>query len=255
LLIIFKGSTNALINLFAVGVFISFTLSQTGMVRHWWRLRGPHWQRSIIINGLGGLTTLLVAIIISFSKFLEGAWVVVLLIPLLVLMFLAIHRHYARFERERTIDIPIRPEDIHLRLVVPIDALDRAAKQSLAYARALSRHVTAVHVSLNEEDAAKVGKDWDEWQHENISQDEDTHLLIIESPFRSVMGPLLAYIDTLQERHPNDTVTIVLPEYVVVHWWEYFLHNQTTFRIKAALLFRPGIVVIDVPQHIKHRFR
>ncbi len=255
LLVIFKGSTNALINLFAVGVFMSFTLSQAGMVRHWWRLRGPHWRRSIVINGLGAFTTLLVAVIISFSKFLEGAWVVVLLIPLLVLMFMAIYRHYTRFERERTTDIPVRPEDIHLRLIVPIDTLDRAAKQSLAFARAISHQVTAVHVAISEDDAVQIGTRWDAWQHEHVEPEEDTHLLIIESPYRTLVRPLLAYIDTVHERHPDDTLTVVLPEYVVVRWWEHFLHNQTTLRIKAALLFRPGIVVIDVPQHLSGKAR
>ncbi len=255
LLVVFRGSTNALINLFAVGVFMSFTLSQAGMVRHWWRLRCAHWRRSIVINGLGAFTTLLVAIVISFSKFLEGAWVVVLLIPLLVLMFMAIHRHYTRFERERTTDIPVRPEDIHLRLIVPIDALDRAAKQSLAFARAISHQVTAVHVAVSDDDAARIGERWDAWQHEHVEPEEDTHLLIIASPYRTLVRPLLAYIDTVHERHPGDTLTVVLPEYVVVHWWEYFLHNQTTLRIKAALLFRPGIVVIDVPQHLGGKAR
>jgi len=127
LLVVFKGSTDALINLFAVGVFMSFTLSQAGMVRHWWRLRGPHWQRSMVINGLGACTTLLVALIISFSKFLDGAWVVVLLIPVLVVMFLAIQKHYTRFERERTTNTPIRPEAIHHRVVVPIEVFDLVA--------------------------------------------------------------------------------------------------------------------------------
>ncbi|GCF09916.1 APC family permease [Dictyobacter arantiisoli] len=253
LLVIFKGSTNALINLFAVGVFLSFTLSQTGMIRHWLRVRGPHWRRSMLINTMGALTTLLVALIISFSKFLEGAWIVILLIPSLVWLFLTIQKHYITFERECRIEIPIQPENIHSRLVVPINALDRAARQSLAYARAISSHVTAVHVSINEDDAALIGKTWDIWQQEHIPPEEDTHLLIIESPYRVVVRPLLAYIDTLHERHPDDTVTVVLSEYVVAHWWENLLHNQTTFRIKTALLFRPGIVVINVPQHLGGR--
>jgi amino acid transporter len=255
LLVIFKGSTNALINLFAVGVFMSFTLSQAGMVHHWWRLRGAHWRRSMLINCLGACTTLLVAFIISFTKFLEGAWVVVLLIPLLVLMFMAIHTHYTLFERERTTDIPIRPEDIHLRLIVPISAFDRATKQSLAFARSISHQVTVVHVAISEDDTAQIRRSWDAWQHEHVKPEEDTHLLLIESPYRALVRPLLAYIDTVHERHPEATLAVVLPEYVVVHWWEYFLHNQTTLRIKASLLFRPGIVVIDVPQHLRSRSR
>ncbi len=252
LLIIFNGNTNALINLFAVGVFIAFTLSQAGMVMHWWHLRGQQraWRRSIIINGLGAVTTGVVALVIAAMKFLEGAWIVVVLIPLLVLLFLAIHRHYQRFERERTFDIPVRPQDIHHRLIVPIDRLDRAAIQSLAYARSITTHVTAVHVVIDVDKADTLREDWDRWQ-QHIGSDEETHLLIIDSPYRSLDRPLLAYIDTIHERHPQDTLTIVLPEFVVAHWWEYLLHNQTAFRLKAALLFRPGIVVVSLPQHMR----
>ncbi len=254
LLVVFQGNTNALINLFAVGVFMSFTLSQAGMVLHWWRLRAQHkgWQRSMIINGVGAFTTLLVAVVISSMKFLDGAWIVVLLIPVLVLMFMGISRHYLHVERERTSDIPIHPRDIHHRFVVPIEGLDRASIQSLAYARSLTRQVTAVHVAIDADEANQVRAAWNEWQH-HLKEDEETHLLVIESPYRSLTRPLLAYIDTMHERHPEDTLTVILPEFVVAHWWEYILHNQTAFRLKAALLFRPGIVVTDVPQHLRDR--
>ena len=254
LLVVFGGNTNALINLFAVGVFMSFTLSQSGMVLHWWRLRHEHkgWQRSMIINGVGAATTLLVAAVISTTKFLEGAWIVVLLIPVLVLMFMGIHRHYQHVARERTTDIPIHPRDIHHRFVVPIAGLDRAAIQSLAYARSLSPHVTAVHVAIDANEAKQLRADWDEWQ-KHLTAEEETHLLVIESPYRSLAPPLLAYIDTINERHPDETLTVILPEFVVAHWWEYLLHNQMAFRLKAALLFRPGIVVCDVPQHLRDR--
>ena len=254
LLIIFGGSTNALINLFAVGVFMSFTLSQAGMVLHWWHLRGEHsgWQRSMVINGLGALTTAIVALVISFSKFLEGAWIVIVLIPILVMMFLAIHRHYQRVERERVADIPIHPRDIHHRFIVPIAELDRASIQSLAYARSLSSHVTAVHIAVNADEINQMQAAWDKWQQQ-VPEEEDIQLLIIESPYRSLIRPMLAYMDTIRERHPGDTLTLVLPEFLVAHWWEYILHNQTAFRLKAALLFRPGIVVTDVPQHLRNR--
>jgi hypothetical protein len=235
---------------------MSFTLSQSGMVRHWWRLRTIHkgWQRSMIINinGLGAATTLLVAAIISITKFLEGAWVVILLIPLLVLMFSGINRHFQHVQRERTSDLPIHPKDIHHRFIVPIAGLDRAAIQSLAYARSLSPHVTAVHVVIDADAANQVRAAWNAWQ-QHLKEDEETHLLVIESPYRSLLRPLLAYIDTLHERHPEDTITVVLPEFVASHWWEYFLHNQTAFRLKAALLFRQGIIVCDVPQHLHDR--
>ncbi len=257
LLVEFKGDTNQLINLFAVGVFISFTLSQAGMVLHWWRLRKEvkGWRRSMVINGLGAVTTLLVALVICVTKFLEGAWIVVILIPILVLTFIAIHRHYQHVERARITDIPLRPQDIHHRLVVPVDNLDRMAIQSLAYARSISPHVTVVHVAVDEDEANTIRTAWNDWQQQHLRNDEETHLLVIESPYRSLMRPLLAYIDTIHERHPEETLTVILPEFVVAHWWEYFLHNQTALRLKAALLFRPGIVVINVPQHLLDRPR
>jgi amino acid transporter len=256
LLVVFKGNTTQLINLYAVGVFMSFTLSQSGMVRHWWRLRREHkgWLRSMVINGLGALTTLLVSLVISSTKFLEGAWIVVVLIPLLVLMFLSIHRHYQRVERERVTDIPIHPKDIRHRLIVPIAGLDRAAIQSLAYARSITPHVTAVHIAVDMNDANQVQNSWQQWQ-KHLTEDEETHLIIIESPYRSLMRPLLAYIDTVHELFPNDTLTVILPEFVVAHWWEHLLHNQTALRLKASLLFRPGIVVTSVPQHLRSRIR
>jgi amino acid transporter len=256
LLIVFQGITTLLINLYAVGVFLSFTLSQGGMVLHWWRLRREHkgWLRSMIINGLGSFTTLIVALVIATTKFLEGAWIVVVLIPLLVLMFLAISRHYNRVEREKVSDIPVHPQDIRHRVIVPIAGLDRAAIQSLAYARSITKHVIAVHVAIDVEDANKVREAWERWQ-KHLAEEEETQLIIIESPYRSLSRPLLAYIDTIHELFPADTVTVILPEFVVAHWWEQILHNQTALRLKASLLFRPGIVVTSVPQHLSSRPR
>jgi len=256
LLVVFRGDTTQLINLYAVGVFMSFTLSQSGMVRHWWRLRREQkgWLRRMVINGLGAFTTFVVALVIASTKFLEGAWIVVILIPLLVLMFLGIQRHYNRVEGARTTDIPVHPKDIHHRLIVPIAGLDGVSVQSLAYARSISRHVTAVHVAIDVDDANKVRAEWSEWQKQ-FHEDEETHLIVIESPYRSLNRPLLAYIDTVHELFPDDTVTVILPEFVVTHWWEHLLHNQTALRLKAALLFRPGIVVTNIPQHLPVRPR
>lgn len=402
LLIIFKGDPTLLLNLYAVGVFLSFTLSQGGMVRHWWGLRRQQrgWQRSLIINALGALATLLVASVIATTKFLDGAWVVVLLIPLLILMFLGTRSHYLRVERERTTDLPTSPHDIQHRLLVPIVELNHAAKQSLAYARSISAHVTAVHISNNEDEIALLRRQWATWQAElredervpldvihppfrslvrslldyiqqlrqqfptetltiilpemaersmllrlfahpktfllkaalffrpdivvtNVSwyeqdstatpsrsrqirhrfivpiaeldrvavqslayarsisphvitvhvavdlhtaelvrakwkqwqqhqgQEEETHLVMIESPYRSLNGPLLAYIETVLEVHPTETLTVILPEFVVAHWWEYLLHNQTALQLKTALLAQPRIVVTDIPQHLQ----
>jgi amino acid transporter len=250
LLVIFGGKTNALINLFAVGVFVAFTLSQAGMVVHWWRLRKERrgWRRSIIINGIGACATALVTLVVASTKFLEGAWMVVLLIPLLVLLFLGIRRHYLHWEREGIVHFPEYPQDIHHRLIVPIDKLNRAAIQSLAYARSISPHVTAVHVVIDDEQVEQLQAAWREWQKQ-IGDEEETHLLLIESPYRSLFRPLLAYIDTIHERHPQDILTVILGEFVWTHWWEFPLHNQTALRLKAALLFRPGVAVLNIPQH------
>ncbi len=403
LLVAFNGLTTALINLYAVGVFFSFTLSQAGMVRHWWKLRASHrgWLRSMLINGLGATATLAVALVISATKFFEGAWIVVLLIPLLVLMFLLIRRHYLRVERERTTAVPPSAADVRHRLIVPLNRLSQATERSVAYARSISAQVTAIHVNLDPAQTTALQTDWENWQAK-LSQDEqvplkiiepqhrslvrclrdcltaeqqhhpdetlsvilpeitehsalkrlfahprrfllkwalfyhpeivvtnvpwdsqnstmpsrphamrhrfivpiaeldrpsvqslayarsitptvvaahvaldqkdaevirekwghiqssfspedETKLVIIESPYRSLIRPLLAYIDAMQEIHPDETLTVILPEFVVAHFWEYLLHNQTAWRLKTALLARPGVVVTDISQHLSRR--
>ena len=256
LLLIFNGDTNHLIDLYAVGVFMSFTLSQGGMVLHWWRLRRerPNWLRSAIINGTGTVTTALVAIIIAVTKFQSGAWIVVVLIPLLVLMFMGIHRHYTNVEQERTTNIPAKPTDIKHMFIVPIAGMDRVSVQSLSYARSISDNVIAVHVAVDDADEQRVREEWRHWRP-NIGNDEKTELVVIESPYRSLGRPLLAYIDTVHELYPEYTLTVLLPEFVVSHWWEHLLHNQTALQLKAALLFRPGIIVTSVPQHLPSRTR
>jgi hypothetical protein len=139
-------------------------------------------------------------------------------------------------------------------MIVPIAGLDRAAIQSLAYARSVTPHVTAVHVAVDMNEANAVREAWQHWQSQ-LSEDEETHLIVIESPYRALSRPLLAYIDTVHELFPKDTLTVILPEFVVAHWWEHLLHNQTALRLKAALLFRPGIVVTNIPQHLRDRPR
>ena len=243
------GDITHLVDLYAVGVFISFTLSQSGMVRHWWRLRSKNWLRSMMINGTGATATLIVAVIITASKFLLGAWVVTILIPLLFLMFVGIHKHYTRVERERTTTIPPIPTEIQHLFLVPIASLDGVSVQSLSYARSIAKRVIAVHVAVDEEDAHRLRETWEQWV-KKIEHGEKLELVIIESPYRSLNAPLLTYIDTIHELYADVTLTVLLPEFVVNHWWEHLLHNQTALRLKAALLFRPGIVVTSVPQHL-----
>lgn len=246
LLIIFHGNLDSLIPLYAVGVFTSFTLSQAGMVAHWRKTREPGWRKSAALNGLGMIATAVVTLVIASTKFVHGAWMVVILIPLLISLLYGIHTHYVRLEGTRRAETPLLPEEILPRFVVPIAELNVPARQALAYARALApddQHVIAVHVTDDAEEAAELQSQWYTWQ-------PGIQLVIIESPYRSLAGPLLAYIDALQETHPKDTITVVLPEYVPSHWWEHMLHNQTALRLKAALLFHPGVVVTNVPYHV-----
>ncbi|HET8631501.1 MAG TPA: APC family permease [Thermomicrobiales bacterium] len=264
LLAAFKGDTSALIPLYAVGVFVSFTMSQSGMVARWWRQRGPGWRAKAAVNGVGAVATALVALIAGATKLISGeplfrafghnvhagSWIVIVLIPLLIALFLAIHRHYARAAQELAAETPVDPDAIRHTVIVPIAALNRVALQTLAYARSIAPAVTAVHV---DEDPAAIAALREAWRRraERAPFLRDVRLVTIESPYRELTGPLLAYIDELDRRDPADTLTVVLPEFVPAHWWEQLLHNQTALRLKAALLFRPGTVVTSVPYHLE----
>lgn len=243
ILAVFGGQTERLIPLYAVGVFTSFTLSQFGMVVRWNRLRDPGWKSGRLLNGLGALVTGLVAIVVATTKFTHGAWMVLLLIPILVLTFRGIHRHYHQVETQIQNITPIISGDIQHIIIVPASRLDSIFSQTLAYANSITSNVTAVHVT---DDLEQIPALQSEWQQAH----PDTSLVIIESPYRSLVGPLIHYIEHVRMSYPEAVVTVILPEYIPNHWWEQVLHNQTAFRIKAALLFRPGIVVTNVPYHL-----
>src|SRR5215216_3312674 len=244
----FGGSISRLIPLYAFGVFSAFTLSQAGMVMRWWRRREPGWQRSIIFNGVGAVATFVVLLVVATTKFLDGAWMVVVLLPLLIVLFLGIQAHYSQAAEELAAETPIDPDEISHQVIVPIASLNQVALQTLAYARSIARGpddvVSAVHITDDPETAEKLRLQWEEWE-------SGVQLTIIESPYRSLVGPLLAYIDAMHVQFPNKTLTVILPEMVPAHWWEQVLHNQTALRLKAALLFRPGIVVANVPYHLQ----
>ncbi|MGH2532993.1 MAG: amino acid permease [Thermomicrobiales bacterium] len=244
ILVIFGGETERLIPLYAFGVFTAFTLSEAGMVRRWWRLREEGWQRGLAINLAGAIATGVVAIVFGISNFTRGAWIVIVLIPLLILAFRAIHHHYHRATTELAAQTPLDPSEIRHTVIVPIAAVNRIARQTLAYARSISDNVTAVHISDDDAEIERMRNDWQ-------TLGTDIPLVIIESPYRALVGPLLAYIDEIDHQRPDDTLTVVLPEYLARHWWEHVLHNQTALRIKAALLFRPGTVVTSVPYHLE----
>ncbi len=251
LIVLFNGSTHAIIPLFAIGVFLCFTLSQAGMVRHWLGAHGPGWRLKLAINGLGAVTTAIVTVVVVTIKFGEGAWLVIVIVPVLIVLFTRVHRHYQAVAREidtMTPDTPLRPEDIKHTVLVPIAALNRPALQTLAYARSITGHVIAVYIANGAEDAARMRATWDAWD-----DGAQAPLTIVDSPYRTIVGPLLAYIDEVDAEDPFDTLTVVLPEFVPAHWWDNLLHNQTALRIKGALLFRPGTVVTSVPYHLGGR--
>ncbi len=251
LIVPFNGSTHAIIPLFAIGVFLCFTLSQAGMVRHWLGAHGPGWRLKLAINGLGAVTTAIVTVVVVTIKFGEGAWLVIVIVPVLIVLFTRVHRHYQAVAREidtMTPDTPLRPEDIKHTVLVPIAALNRPALQTLAYARSITGHVIAVYIANGAEDAARMRATWDAWD-----DGAQAPLTIVDSPYRTIVGPLLAYIDEVDAEDPFDTLTVVLPEFVPAHWWDNLLHNQTALRIKGALLFRPGTVVTSVPYHLGGR--
>lgn len=246
LIIAFQGSVTNLIPLYTVGVFIAFTLSQIGMVRHWWLLREsePGWRSRAFLNGLGAVATGVVAVAVGVAKFALGAWMVLLLIPLLVAMMLGIHRHYRALEDALTLERPDTPlpPSAPPRVIVPVSRLDQVALQALSFANTISPDVTAVHISEDQEEAEDIRRRWERWGGE-------AELVIVESPYRALIPPLLAYIDAVEKQDPGRPITIVLSMFVPRHFWEYFLHNQTAFRLKLRLFLRPNTVVIDVPYH------
>jgi amino acid transporter len=244
LLVVFAGDTHALIPLYMIGVFISFTLSQTGMVRHWWRLRGPGWRTSAFVNGVGAIATAVVLVIVAVTKALEGAWIILLLIPVLVIVFKATRAHYYHVASQLSLRGWKGEGPQHSTVLVPIGGVHRAVLQAIAYARSLSADVRAIFVDTDPTATEKVRADWQRWGN-------GTRLEVLESPYRSLMEPLLEYIDDLQRSNPQDYVTVVLPEFVPARWWQHLLHNQRALLIKGALLFRPRVVVTSVPFHLE----
>jgi hypothetical protein len=240
LLLIFSSSVDRLLNLYALGVFTSFTLSQSGMVVHWVRLRGAGWRWKVAINGVGAVATAAVTVVIAVTKFLDGAWIVILVVPIFIVFFLLVHGHYVYVSQQLRSTQLVRPKGRAPMVLVPVASLSRVAREALAFAEDLSRRVVAVHVAANIEEAEALRREWPEVVG-------DLPLVIIESPYRLLLEPLLAYVDALQETHPGDILVVVLPEFVPRFWWDNLLHNQTALRLKAALLFRPGVVVASYP--------
>jgi amino acid transporter len=246
LVVAFDGSTNRLIPLFAVGVFLCFTLSQSGMVVHWRRQRGRNWRRKAAINGTGAVTTAIVTLIVVSTKFTAGAWIVVVLVPFLVLGFYGIHRHYARTMRELKIDhLPPLPRDHPAggTVVVPVAHLNRAAAEALVYARTITDDVRAVHIASEEDGGAAFERRWREWSRDEIP------LQLVASPYREVVSPLLDLITDLTADGTNP-VTVVVPTVVPAHFWQAPLHNQLEYVLNFTLQTKPGIEIKAVPVRV-----
>jgi hypothetical protein len=246
LIVVFQGDTHLLIPLYSVGVFVCFTLSQVGMVRHWIADRGSGWWWRAAVNAFGGLLTLVVLLVVVSVKFAGGAWLVVVLVPLLVGMMLFIYRQYAVSRRElalrpgQVIGPPHREE----RVVVPVPGLSRAVVQAVNVGRAISDDVRAVLVSDDPHEASETRDEW-------ARAIPDVPLVVVESPYRALTGPLVAYLDVLDRAWPPDKdapiTFVVIPEYVPRHWWERILYNQSTNQLRRALLGRPNTVITNVP--------
>jgi hypothetical protein len=244
LLMVFGGDTHALIPLYAIGVFVSFTLSQAGMARRLVTRREPGWRRRAVVSASGAAATGIVVLIEITTKFSEGAWISVLLIALLVFGFYEIHRHYEFYAGQLSSKEwqPVWPRK-HV-VVVPVAGVSRSTADALAYALLLSQHVRAVAVATDPNQVRRLQDEWDLW-------DSGVPLEVLVSPYRAIVRPLLDYINKVEAEEQPDWLTVVLPEVVPARWWHAFLHNQTVYAIKAALLFRKRIVVTSVRHHLE----
>jgi amino acid transporter len=285
LVIAFGGDTSRLIPLYAVGVFLSFTLSQSGMVVHWLRERtklrskkemlpasnGPlpdvglldeeihrsyfvtdevtapaNWKKSLAINAVGALATFVVLCVFVATKFIHGAWIVVVVIPLLVLLFRAIHNHYVMVAKQLSTEGLEQIRPIKHTVIVPISGIHRGVVNALQYARSIaSDRVQAVYVDFEEEATASLKDKWERWG-------AGVQLVVLPSPYRELTRPLLRHIHRLKKENSDDIITIVVPEFIPARWWQHFLHNQSSLLLKGSLLFKKGVIVTSIPYHLEH---
>jgi amino acid transporter len=245
LIVAFDGITTLLIPLYAVGVFTSFTLSQSGMVRYQLRNRGPGWQRNAVISGVGATVTFVVLMVVAITKFTDGAWVPLVVIPSIVAFFKGINRHYTAVAASLRTGPGYRPRRMNHTVVVLVGSLHRGALEAIAYARSLApNHLVAMTVVSDEEEQERIERAWAERRL-------DVPLEIVHSPYRELTRPVLRFVDELDATYENDIVTVVIPEFVVNKWWAHLLHNQSALFLKGRLLFRKGTVVTSVPYHLE----
>jgi amino acid transporter len=262
LIIIFQASVTRMIPLYAIGVFLSFTLSQTGMARRWWKSGklqadekivepgsvltfDPQWKGKMIINSFGALCTFIVMLVFAATKFKDGAWIIILLVPTLVTIFYAIHHHYKRLAEKLSLDHFVTTKRVHHhRVIVLVGGVHRGSLAALAYARSLSDDVTAVYVSLDPVEGQKIKEKWEVYG-------DGIRLVVLDSPYRLLDEPIMQYIEKmLALQQPKDILTVVIPQFVPKKLWENLLHNQTALMLRQKLLFKPGLVIIEVPYQI-----
>ncbi|HEX5636110.1 MAG TPA: amino acid permease, partial [Gammaproteobacteria bacterium] len=266
LIIIFQASVTRLIPLYAIGVFLSFTLSQAGMARRWWKIghlkAGEEivepgstlkyekgWRYRMMINGFGAVCTAVVMVVFAVTKFREGAWVVLILTPVLVTIFFSIHHHYKRLAKKLSLDnFGGQPSHtIRHRVIMPVSGVHQGTLAALRYARMLSDDVTAIHVVIEPAESEKVRKKWETWG-------EGVRMVLLNSPYRLLHEPLLAYItDIIRQRQPGETMTIVVPEFVSGSLAASALHMNTANLLRSQLKRQPGIVIVNVPYHLHER--
>ncbi|MCB0963534.1 MAG: APC family permease [Acidimicrobiales bacterium] len=244
LIVAFGGQTSALIPLYAVGVFTGFTLSQLGMVRHHRRHREPGWQRNQVVNAVGATATFVVLCVVVISKFAIGAWIPVVLIPVVVLVFRSVGTHYAGVAKALAVPEGYRPRTRSHTVVIPVAGVHRGVIDAITYARSLAPdHLVAVSVVRDDEERHRMAEAFE--RHAL-----DVPLVLLDSPYRELTGPLLAYVDQVATERPDDLITVIVPEFVLAHWWEQLLHNQSALALRARLRMRPNTAVTAVPTHL-----
>jgi amino acid transporter len=252
LMIVFKARTHSLIPLYMIGVFLSFTMSQSGMVRHWLKERKGRWRAQLAVNGFGAVCTAIVGVVVAVVKFREGAWITVVVIAVVVLLMRAVSRHYRDVARQLSLENLRTPEPFQYhKVIVPINDVHRGILEAIRYAKVLGGEVTAVYVEIDAARRADIERKWEQWV-------PDVPLVVLPSPYRSIVSPILMYLDHIhRESGPRGVITVVLPEFVPRKWWHHLLHNQSALMLKLALLFRARRhgrykVLADVPYYL-HR--
>lgn len=244
LLVIFQGDTHALIPLYAIGVFVSFTLSQAGMVKRWLTMKGIHWRKKLVVNGVGAVTTGIATAIIASTKFMHGAWIVFLLVALLIIMFRRIRSHYKAVAEQVSLSRDSRPPRPRRNIVlIPVGGVNRSVVRAVDYARSRGGEIRALLVDVDKEETALIEIQWAQWGG-------GVPLIVVPSPYRSILGSILNYIEEQRQKDPECWITVVVPEILPARWWQNILHNQRALMLKAALLFKDRVVLTDVPFHL-----